>query len=114
MKNRPLMKKAGGRLKGSLLKYPAGNLLFNRLQPSRKTRHINERAKDPAMKTPISVPFAMNAILTLAEIKAAVEAFDRGDANVFDALDAILVAVEAHQAVTAGTSWRDKRGRDAA
>ncbi len=37
------------------------------------------------------------AILTLAEIKAATEAFDRGDTNVFGTLDTILVAVEAYQ-----------------
>ncbi len=43
-----------------------------------------------------SVP--ATAILALAEIKAATEAFDRGDANVFDALDAILIAVEAYRA----------------
>lgn len=42
-----------------------------------------------------SQPTPATAILTLAEIKAAVEAFDRGDTNVFDALDAIVVAVEA-------------------
>jgi len=108
------MKQASRRLKGSLLKYPVENLLFNLPQPSRKTRRIHEKAKDAAMKKPISVPFAKPAILTLAEIKAAVEAFDRGDSNVFDALDAIVVTVEAHQAATAGTSQRDKRGRDAA
>lgn len=38
------------------------------------------------------------AILTLAEIKAATDAFDRGEANVFDALDAIIAAVEAYRA----------------
>lgn len=43
-----------------------------------------------------SVP--ATAILTLAEIKAATEAFDRGEANVFDALDAIRMAVEACRA----------------
>lgn len=37
------------------------------------------------------------AILTLGEIKATIEAFDRGDQNVFDALGAIAVAVEAFQ-----------------
>lgn len=38
------------------------------------------------------------AILTLAEIKAAVGAFDRGEKNAFDVLDAVLVAVEAWRA----------------
>lgn len=45
-----------------------------------------------------SQPSPATAILTLAEIKVAVEAFDRGDTNAFDALDTIIVAVEAHQA----------------
>ena len=66
------------------------------------------------MKKIISVPLATTAILTLAEIKAAVEAFDRGDTNVFDALDAIFVAVEAHQAATADDGRREPRRRDAA
>ena len=66
------------------------------------------------MKKPISVPFATTAILTLAEIKAAVEAFDQGDTNVFDALDAIIVAVEAHQAAMAHGGRREPRRRDAA
>ena len=42
-----------------------------------------------------SVP--ATAIFTLVEIKAATEAFDRGEANAFDALDAILVAVESYR-----------------
>lgn len=45
------------------------------------------------------------AILALAEIQAAVEAFDRGETNVFDALDVIAVAVGAYQNATA--SCRD-------
>jgi hypothetical protein len=39
---------------------------------------------------------AKRAVLVMAEIKAATDAFDRGDTNVFDALDAIRVAVEAY------------------
>lgn len=54
------------------------------------------------------------AILTLAEIKAAVNAFDRGESNAFDALHAIIVAVEAHQAATAHDARREPRQRDAA
>ena len=50
------------------------------------------------MKTPKTIPLAKAAILTLAEIKAAIEAFDRGDTNAFDAMDAILCAVEAYRA----------------
>lgn len=49
------------------------------------------------MKKPDALPLARNAMLTLAEIKAATEAFDRGDTNVFNALDAIVVAIEAYQ-----------------
>jgi hypothetical protein len=37
-------------------------------------------------------------ILTLAEIKAAPEAFDRGETNAFDALDAIVVEFGAYRA----------------
>jgi hypothetical protein len=40
------------------------------------------------------------AILTLAEIKAATESFDAGQANVFDALDAIMFAIEAYRCAT--------------
>ena len=37
------------------------------------------------------------AIITLAEIKAATESFDAGQANAFDALDAIMFAIEAYR-----------------
>ena len=66
------------------------------------------------MKKPISVPFATTAILTLGEIKAAVNAFDRGESNAFDALHAIIVAVEAHQAAMTHGGRREPRRRDAA
>lgn len=49
------------------------------------------------MKKPAVLPLAKNAILTLSEIKTATEAFDRGETNVFDALDSIIVAVEAYR-----------------
>jgi hypothetical protein len=45
---------------------------------------------------------AKRAVLVMAEIKAATDAFDRGDTNVFDALDAIRVAVEAYAESEAG------------
>lgn len=45
------------------------------------------------------------AILTLADIKAATQAFDKGRANVFDALDAIAAAIEAYR--SAAASRRD-------
>lgn len=47
------------------------------------------------------------AVFTIAEIKAAVEAFDRGDLNLFVAIDAIAVAIDAYQAGAAS-------GREAA
>ena len=45
---------------------------------------------------------AKRAVLVMAEIKAATDAFDRGDTNVFDALDAIRVAIEAYAQSEAG------------
>lgn len=59
-------------------------------------------------------PAPATAILVLAEIKAAIETFDRGDANVLDALDAIIVALEAHPAAMASGLRRQPRHRDAA
>lgn len=66
------------------------------------------------MRQICSQPRPAAAILTLAEIKAAVESFDRGDTNVFDALDAIVVAVNAYQAAVAHDVRRKPRRRDAA
>jgi len=43
-------------------------------------------------------PGSTAAVLALAEVAAAIEAFNRGDSNVVDALDAIIVAVEMHEA----------------
>ena len=45
-----------------------------------------------------TIAFAKTAVLTLAEIKAVVEAFDRGETNVLNALDAIIAAAKAYQA----------------
>lgn len=53
-------------------------------------------------------------ILTLVEIKAAIAAFDRGDANVFDTLDSIVVALEAHRAAIAGVAHSGQPDRDVA
>jgi hypothetical protein len=41
-------------------------------------------------------PAAM-AIFALAEIKGVTQAFDKGQTNVFDALDAIMVSIKAYQ-----------------
>lgn len=42
------------------------------------------------------VLIAKRAVLVMAEIKAATEAFDRGEMNVFDALASVRIAVEGH------------------
>lgn len=47
-------------------------------------------------KKPHSLAVAKAAILVLAEIKSATEAFDRGEINAFDALDAIEIALDAY------------------
>lgn len=47
------------------------------------------------------------ALFTLAEIKAATEGFDRGETNLFDALDAIVMAVEVFRAAVAGGGRRE-------
>lgn len=47
-----------------------------------------------------TIPAAKDAILALAEIKSATQAFDRGETNVFDALETIIAAVEAYRATT--------------
>lgn len=41
---------------------------------------------------------AKAAICALAEIQAATDAFDRCESNVFEVLDAVLVALEAYRA----------------
>jgi hypothetical protein len=46
------------------------------------------------------IPLAKAAILTMDAIKSATEAFDRGEANVFDALDAIVLELKAYRAAT--------------
>ena len=46
------------------------------------------------MKTPNAQHrSATTAVLTIAEIKAAIAAFDRGEANAFDTLDAVRTVV---------------------
>jgi hypothetical protein len=50
--------------------------------------------KEGAMDDTKDMLMAKRAVLAIAEIKAATEAFDRGDTNVFAALDAVRVAVE--------------------
>lgn len=42
------------------------------------------------------VLIAKRAVLAMAEIKAATEAFDRGNTNVFEALESVRIAVEGY------------------
>ena len=66
------------------------------------------------MKTPPTIPLVKAAILTLAEIKAAAEAFDRGESNVFEALDAIVIAIKAHQSAVSNEHNQSVRRQNAA
>lgn len=49
------------------------------------------------MKSANIVELSKAAVLALAEVKAANEAFDKGEVNVYDTLDAIVAAIEAYQ-----------------
>ena len=49
---------------------------------------------------------ARMAILTLAEIKKVTAAFDGGEVNLFEALDAVRAAVEAYQGEAQQQAWR--------
>ena len=40
------------------------------------------------------------AILAMAHVQAAADGFNSGETNLFDALDAIIVAIEAYRAAT--------------
>ena len=40
------------------------------------------------------------AILTLADITSAADAFNRGETNIFEALDSIIAAIAAYQATS--------------
>jgi hypothetical protein len=50
------------------------------------------------MKKTDANSLAKAAMVTLAEMKASMKAFDREESNVFDALDSVAVAIEAYQA----------------
>ena len=47
-----------------------------------------------------SFSLAAHAVLALTEIKDASAAFDRGDMNIFDTIDAIVIACEAYRSAT--------------
>jgi len=59
------------------------------------------------MKKTDTISLAKAVILTLAEIKAAAEAFDLGETNAFDAMDAIVTEVEAYRAAARSDKRRD-------
>lgn len=61
------------------------------------------------MNKPEAVLGVRMAILAMAEIKAAVAAFERGEANVHDAIDAIAAAVAA--CPEAAVEHRRRQGR---
>ena len=50
------------------------------------------------MATKQGVTLATTAILTMADIQAAAQAFEQGEINVFVALDAVAVALESYEA----------------
>ena len=63
------------------------------------------------MTTNQDVVRATTAILAMAEIKAAAEAFDQGETNVFDALDSVVVAIEAYQAAAQSLVHKSRQSR---
>lgn len=56
-------------------------------------------------KSQRTMPVARAAILTLAEIAAAMQAFNDGDSNATDTLEAIVVSVDAYR--TGTQTWPD-------
>ncbi len=62
----------------------------------------HEATTEGAMTNKTFATLAKRAVLVMAEIKTATDAFERGDTNVFDALDAIRVAVESYAEREAG------------
>ena len=61
------------------------------------------------MATNWGVKNATTALLTLADIKAAADAFEQGEVSVFDALDAVAVAIEAYEATAREATAEPKR-----
>ena len=64
--------------------------------PYPTTKVGSRRTTEGAMENKTFALMAQRAVLAMAEIKAATEAFDRGDTNVFAALDTVRVAVEGY------------------
>lgn len=82
--------------------------------PAERDDSVPPQEKRVPMKTPPKIPLVKAAILTLAEIKAAVEAFDRGESNVFDALDAIVIAIKVSRSAVSDEQNQSVWRRDAA
>jgi hypothetical protein len=101
VKNRVLVKKALGWQKPPLLKSFNRGLRLNTAQ-AEQVDSASLLEREITMQNFKTIAFAKTAVktavLTLAEIKAAVEAFDRGETNVLNALDAIIAAAEAYRA----------------
>ena len=57
-----------------------------------------ERNRGVKIQKPAGIVVTKHAVLAMAEIKAATDAFDNGDTNVFEALEAIIAVVEAYRA----------------
>lgn len=63
------------------------------------------------MSTNEGATHARIAILAMAEIKAAAEAFDQGESNVFDALDSVGAAIEAYKAAAQSLVHKSRQSR---
>lgn len=73
--------------------------MIHSIRVGHEARGSRFTSTEGTMKTPKLHRPARAAILTLAEIKAAVADFDRGDVNVFQALEAVLAALGAGEPV---------------
>jgi hypothetical protein len=62
-----------------------------------------------SMATYWGVKNATTAILTLADIKAAADAFEQGEVSVFDTLDTIAMAIEGYQATAREATAQPRR-----
>lgn len=69
------------------------------MRPGRGWNLWSNRCKESMnMKQQFGIVVTKQTILAMAEIKAATDAFDNGDTNVFDALDTITAVIDAYRA----------------
>ena len=61
------------------------------------------------MATNWGVKNATTAILTLADIKAALDAFEQGEVSVFDALDTVAMVLEGYEATAREATVQPRR-----